>query len=148
MANSGRLLDVSSEGAMRLLCPLFLTVILVPIASGQNWSPWRPDSVFNGVEVRERCTGYNEFAGRYLWDVQLRNRYRKSVDLSWAAEPQRLHGAQAQAARAFAVAPGETMDAHHTVPFDCSAGLSVQVSALNGAGGPRALAAPPLPQSA
>ncbi len=115
---------------MRSLFSLLMILISVPLVNAQNWTSWKADDVFHGIEVRERCTGYNEFAGRFIWDVQLRNRYQKSVDLTWAAEPQRLHGAQAQADQAFALAPGEAVEAHHTAPVDCSSGLVVRVNGV------------------
>ena len=136
---------------MRLLSSVLIILSSAPLLSAQGWSAWKADDVFHGIEVRDRCTGYNEFAGRYLWEVQLRNRYQRSVDLSWAAEPQRLHGAQAQADQAFAVAAGETVQAHHTAPVDCSSRLTVRVNGVRpatGAGGPppAALAAPQHPK--
>ncbi len=120
----------------------------VPFASAQNWSAWRPDETYHGIEVRARCTGFNEYAGRTVWDVQLRNRYQKPVDVAWAAEPQRLRGAEAQADRAMSVAPGETVDAHHTAPVDCSAGLNVRVNAVRTAEAQRASAGPGNPNMA
>jgi hypothetical protein len=69
-----------------------------------------------------------------MWDVQLRNTYQKNVDLSWAAEPRLLHGAEAQTDRALAVKPGEVVDAHHTGPNACSAGLIVKVNDVKAAG--------------
>ena len=116
-----------------------LLLVLVSVASGsllsaQNWSAWTPDPVFHGIEIREHCSGFNEFANRYMWDVQLRNAYRKDIDLSWAAEPGLLHGAEAQTDRALAVKPGEVVDARHTAPNACSAGLLVKVNEVKAAG--------------
>jgi hypothetical protein len=108
----------------------------VSLLSAQNWSAWKPDPVFHGIQVREHCGGFNEFANRYVWDVQLRNTYKKDVDLSWAAEPGLLHGADAQTDRALAVKPGEVVDAHHTAPNACSAGLLVKVNEVKAAGNP------------
>lgn len=119
---------------MRPLLSLVILLAATSIGSAQNWTSWRADDVFHRIEVRGRCTGYNEFAGRYLWEVQLRNRYPKPIDLAWAAEPQRLHGAQAQGDHAFAVAPGETVEAHHTAPVDCSSRLVVRVNDVKPAG--------------
>ena len=102
----------------------------------QNWSAWKPDPVYHGIQVREHCGGFNEFANRYTWDVQLRNEYQKDVDLSWAAEPGLLHGAEAQMDRALAVKPGEVVDAHHTAPNACSAGLLVKVNDVKASGSP------------
>jgi len=106
------------------------------LLSAQSWSAWRPDPVYHGIQVREHCGGFNEFANRYTWDVQLRNGYQKDVDLSWAAEPGLLHGAEAQMDRALAVKPGEVVDAHHTAPNACSAGLQVKVNEVKAAGHP------------
>jgi hypothetical protein len=116
-----------------------LLLLLVPVAScsllsAQSWSAWKPDPVFRGIEIREHCSGFNEFANRYTWDVQLRNAYQKDIDLSWAAEPGLLHGAEAQIDRALAVKPGEVVDAHHTAPNACSAGLLVKVNEVKSAG--------------
>jgi hypothetical protein len=99
-----------------------------------QWSGWRPDATFPGIEVRERCAGFNEFANRHLWDVQLRNTYDRPINLSWAAEPGLLHGAEAQADHAIGVRPGEIVDARHTAPKDCSAGLLVRVRDVRNAG--------------
>ena len=128
---------------------LLVSVALAGSASfacAQSWSSWKPDSTYHGIEVRTRCTGYNEFAGRYLWDVQLRNRYQRNVDLAWAAEPQRLHGSEIQSDQAFAVSPGETVDAHHTAPVDCSTGLMVRVNKVQQAGSLPSTAALAAPQ--
>jgi hypothetical protein len=116
-----------------------LLLVLISVASGsllsaQSWSAWKPDPVFHGIEIREHCSGFNEFANRYMWDVQLRNAYRKDIDLSWAAEPGLLRGAEAQMDRALAVKPGEVVDAHHTATNACSAGLLVKVSEVKTAG--------------
>src|SRR5882724_2717539 len=106
----------------------------VSLLSAQNWSAWKPDAVYHGIQVREHCGGFNEFANRYTWDVQLRNDYLKDVDLSWAVEPGLLHGAQAQMDHALAVKPGEVVDAHHTAPNACSAGMIVRVNEVKDAG--------------
>ena len=104
------------------------------LLSAQSWSAWRPDPVYHGIQVREHCGGFNEFANRYVWDVQLRNTYQKTIDLAWAAEPGRLHGAEAQMDHALAVKPGEVVDGHHTAPNACSAGLLVKVNDVRNAG--------------
>jgi hypothetical protein len=119
---------------MRRLLLLLVPVVSAPLLSAQSWSAWRPDPVFHGIEIREHCSGFNEFANRYMWDVQLRNAYGKDIDLSWAAEPGLLHGAEAQADRALAVKPGEVVDAHHTAPNACSSGLLVKVNEVKAAG--------------
>jgi hypothetical protein len=119
---------------MRLLFLVLAAVGSSSLLHAQAWSAWKPDPVFHGIQVREHCGGFNEFANRYLWDVQLRNAYQKDVDLSWAAEPARLHGAEAQADRALAVKPGEVVEAHHTAPNACSAGLLVKVNEVKAAG--------------
>jgi len=102
--------------------------------SAQNWSAWTPDSVYSGIQTRERCAGFNEFANRFVWDVQLRNTYQKNIDLAWAAEPGMLRGAEAQADHALAVRPGEVIDAHHTAPNNCSTSLLVRVNEVKDAG--------------
>ena len=117
---------------MRTIMPLLF--VSVSFAGAQDWNAWRTDATYHGIEVRTRCAGYNEFAGRYLWDVQLRNRYQKSVDVTWAAEPQRLRGAEAQGDRALGVSPGETVNAQHTAPVDCSSGLMVRVNEVRPSG--------------
>jgi hypothetical protein len=119
---------------MRHLLLFLAAVGSSSLLHAQSWSAWKPDPVFQGIQIREHCTGFNEFANRYLWDVQLRNAYQKDVDLSWAAEPGLLHGAEAQNDRALAVKPGEVVDAHHTAPNSCSAGLLVKVNEVRAAG--------------
>ena len=103
------------------------------LLSAQGWSAWRSDQVFHGIEVRERCTGFNEFANRTVWDVELRNTYQKAVDVTWAAEPARLHGADTQSGQAVALRPGEVVAGHHTAPQNCSAGLAVRVNEVRSA---------------
>src|SRR5579859_8074247 len=119
---------------MRLLFLVLAAVGSSSLLPAQTWSAWKPDPVFHGIQIRQHCNGFNEFANRYLWDVQLRNTYQKDVDLSWAAEPGRLRGAEAQTDRALAVKPGEVVDAHHTAPNACSAGLLVKVNEVKAAG--------------
>src|SRR5713226_608544 len=119
---------------MRRLLIILVAVVSPSLLSAQNWSAWRPDPVFHGIQIRESCGGYNEFANRYLWSVQLRNTYQKEIDLAWAAEPGLLHGAEAQTDRALAVKPGEVVDTHHTAPNACSAGLLVKVNEVKAAG--------------
>jgi len=75
-----------------------------------------------------------EFANRFVGDIQLRNTYQKTIDLAWAAEPGRLHGAETQMDHALAVRPGEVVDGHHTAPNACSAGLIVKVNDVRNAG--------------
>jgi len=106
----------------------------ISFLSAQNWSAWKPDSIYGGIEIRERCAGFNEFANGSVWDVQLRNTYHKNVDLSWAAEPDLLRGVKAQSERALTVKPGEVVDAHHTAHRDCSAGLLVKVNDVRASG--------------
>jgi hypothetical protein len=119
---------------MRRLLVVIVAVGSSSFLSAEGWSAWKPDPVFRGIQVREHCGGFNEFANRYIWDVQLRNTYQKNIDLSWAAEPRLLHGAQAQTDRALAVKPGEVVDARHTAPNACSAGLLVKVNDVKAAG--------------
>jgi hypothetical protein len=119
---------------MRRLLLILVAVGSISLLSAQTWSAWKPDPVFHGIQVREHCGGFNEFANRTMWDVQLRNTYQKDVDLSWAAEPGLLHGAEAQTDRALAVKPSEVVDAHHTAPNACSAGLLVKVNEVRAAG--------------
>lgn len=111
---------------MRLLVVLPAFAFLLPL-SAQEWSAWKPDATFSGIAVRERCSGFSEFSNRYMWDVQLRNDYSKSVDLAWEAEPALLHGPDSQTDHAAAVRPGETIEARATAPKDCSSGLLVRV---------------------
>ena len=127
---------------MRRVVSVLLALGSSSFLSAQNWSAWKPDAVFTGIEIRERCGGFNEFASRYMWDVQLRNAYQKDVDVAWAAEPAMLHGSGAQADRALSLKPGEVVDAHHTAANDCSAGLLVKVSEVKNAGTLAAAAGP------
>jgi len=121
---------------MRRLLLVFAPVVYASgsLLSAQSWSAWKPDSVYHGIEIREHCSGFNEFANRYMWDVQLRNAYKKEIDLSWAAEPGLHHGVEAQTDHALAVKPGEVVDAHHTAAKACSTGLLVKVNEVKVAG--------------
>jgi hypothetical protein len=118
---------------MRRLLLAITAVGFCATSPAQNWSAWSRDSVFPGIEVRERCGGFNEFANRYLWDVQIRNSYEKSVNVAWATEPEKLHGAEAQADHALAIKPGEVIGTHHTALADCSTRMSVRVTDVTGA---------------
>ena len=117
---------------MRLLAGISLSVLLFPLSAQTQRTDWKTDSTFPGIEVRTRCDGYNEFARRTMWDVQLRNAYTRPVDLAWEAEPALLHGPDAQADHAAAVHPGETIEGHVTAPKDCSSGLMVRVDDVRG----------------
>jgi len=119
---------------MRRLPLLLVAVGSSSLLSAQSWTDWKPDPVFQGIQIRVHCSGFNEFANRYLWDVQLRNTYKKDVDMTWAAEPGLLHGAEAQIDHALAVKPGQVVEAHHTAPKACSAGLLVKVNDVKAAG--------------
>ena len=119
---------------MRRLLFVLAVVGSSSLLSAQSWSAWRPDPVYHGIQVREHCGGFNEFANRFVWDIQLRNTYQKTIDLAWAAEPGRLHGAETQMDHALAVRPGEVVDGHHTAPNACSAGLIVKVNDVRNAG--------------
>lgn len=119
---------------MRRLPLIFVAIASSSLLSAQGWSDWKPDPVFQGIQIREHCSGFNEFANRYVWDVQLRNTYKKDVDMTWAAEPGLLHGAEAQIDRALAVKPGEVVETRHTAPNACSAGLLVKVNDVKAAG--------------
>lgn len=112
------------------------------ILGAQDWTAWAPDRVYRGIQVRERCGGFNEFANAYVWDVQLRNNYPKSIDLVWAVDTQALHGATAQMDRKLSVAPGEIIQARHAVPHDCTSILPVDVNEVRAAGSPGAAPAP------
>ena len=119
---------------MRRLLFVLIACGSTSFLAAQSWSVWKADAVFPRIQVRARCSGFNEFANRFVWDVQLRNTYQKNVDLSWAAEPERLRGAEAQADQALGVKPGEIVDAHHTVAKDCTAGLLLRVNGVKAAG--------------
>jgi hypothetical protein len=123
---------------------LLLTLAILGSSSvlpAQNWTSWKKDSVFPGIETRERCTGFNEFANRYLWDVQLRSAYHRNVDLSWSAEPQLMRGAEAEPGGALAVKPGEVVGGRHTAATPCSTSLFVRVDDVKDAGAPLTAAA-------
>ena len=119
---------------MRRLLFILAAIGSTSLLSAQNWSAWKPDPVLHGIQVREHCSGFNEFANRYVWDVELRNTYKKDIDMTWAAEPGLLHGAEAQIDHALAVKSGEVVEAHHTAPNACSAGLLVKVNDVRAAG--------------
>jgi hypothetical protein len=120
---------------MRAIWFALATLASVASVNAQSWSAWRPDPVFQGIEVRERCAGHNDFANGYVWDVQLRNGYPKPIDLAWAVEADRLRGKDAQAERALTVRAGEVVDTRHTSPADCSSPLMVKVSDVQNARG-------------
>jgi hypothetical protein len=119
---------------MRRLLLILVAIGSSSLLSAQSWSKWKPDPVFQGIQIRENCSGFNEIAHRYIWDVELRNTYKKDIDMTWAAEPGRLHGAEAQIDHALAVKPGEVVEAHHTAPNACATGLLVKVNDVQAAG--------------
>jgi hypothetical protein len=133
---------------MRLLAGISLSVLLLPLSAQTQWTDWKTDPTFPGIEVRTRCDGFNEFARRTMWDVQLRNAYTRPVDVAWEAEPALLHGPDAQADHAAGLRPGETIEGHVTAPKDCSSGLMVRVDDVRGGSAPSSgpvAAAPPAP---
>lgn len=55
-----------------------------------NWSPWRQTDCLKGLDFRVKRGEYNEFAKKYHWDVEFRNRYNDNIHFNCiAVEPSR-----------------------------------------------------------
>lgn len=57
-------------------------------ADQPEWSNWtRLDDCFQGIDFRVQKGAYNEYAKKYNWRVQFRNRYQQKVYFSYEVVP-------------------------------------------------------------
>ena len=61
-------------------------MLMAPMASDtstQNgWSNWFQTDCLKGLDVRVKRGSYNEYANKYRWQVEFRNRYRENIHFS------------------------------------------------------------------
>jgi len=52
-----------------------------------EYGQWKESSCYKGIDFRVKCAEYNEYAKKYTWYVQIRNRYQASVHLDLNLAP-------------------------------------------------------------
>lgn len=54
------------------------------IAPTNNWGAWTVvSSSYVGIEARVKKGDFNEYAGKYHWEIQFRNRYDNTVHFNY-----------------------------------------------------------------
>lgn len=51
----------------------------------QGWGSWNTTDCLRGFDFRVKNDGYNEYAKKYRWSIEFRNRYREKIHLSFKA---------------------------------------------------------------
>jgi|GEM_PF-203166 len=89
---------------------LLIFLSTTTLLSAQSpWSPWQETTCYKGIDFRTKRNGYNEYAKKFNWTVQFRNRYQKNLHLNC-----KLFVSQGRAAgkkatdRLMNIKPGET----------------------------------------
>jgi hypothetical protein len=78
--------------------------------SSENWGNWSYiESAYPGIEVRVARGDFNEYANKYHWDIQFRNRYSKSVQFNYGYTATNERG-QCNPDHRKHIEPGETSD--------------------------------------
>jgi hypothetical protein len=73
--------------AMMLIAICLFNFASIP-AQKTDWGAWN-NTQYNGIDFRVKCLSYNDYAKKYTWDIQFRNRYQKTVYFNYAyAEPE------------------------------------------------------------
>ena len=69
--------------AVMFLAVCFFNINLLAFpAKTADWGRWNTTQ-YDGIDYRFKCSGYNESAKKYDWQVQFRNRYREKVHFSF-----------------------------------------------------------------
>jgi hypothetical protein len=94
----------------------------------QRWSPWRGDAAFSNIEVRVTCSGYNQFAGLYRWDIEIRNAYAQAVNVGWEVEPE-SRDRQGRKRRGIspALAAGGVEETFELLPKPCGTEIQLRI---------------------
>lgn len=64
---------------------LLLKIEFPKDADSQGWGSWNTTGCLVGLDFRVRNNGYNEYAKKYRWSIQFRNRYKKKIHFSYKA---------------------------------------------------------------
>ena len=71
---------------------LLLKIDLSEDVDAQGWGSWNTTSCLKGLEFRVRNGGYNNYAKKYKWYIQFRNRYKEKIYFSYkAVAPSQRH---------------------------------------------------------
>ena len=69
---------------------LFVVIIITSLTTTSfkkatnDWGNWTsPNARYDGIEVRVRRGDYNNYAKKWQWDLQFRNRYNKKVTFQY-----------------------------------------------------------------
>lgn len=74
---------------------LFLSAFIILLSSASSlaqtdWGYWHETDCLKGLEFRVKRLEYNQYAKKYKWAVQFRNKYQQDIHFNCiAVEPQR-----------------------------------------------------------
>jgi hypothetical protein len=54
-----------------------------------DWGRWKTVNKYDGLDFRVRCGDYNDYAQKYHWSYEFRNRYRKEVSVYYTVYDKR-----------------------------------------------------------
>lgn len=73
--------DEFDEGLEQLL-----VIDLVDIkVDEQGWGSWNTTDCLRGLDFRVKNDGYNQYADKYRWSIEFRNRYKEKIHFSYKA---------------------------------------------------------------
>ena len=66
------------------LATVVMLFMLPSAAEAQSqWGAWQPIRCYHGLDFSFRTGRYNEFVGKWPWEVRFRNRYHETIHLSF-----------------------------------------------------------------
>lgn len=54
----------------------------------EEWGEWQTTSCFRGIDFSVKKGPYNQYAEKYYWYIQFRNRYNQPVSFNYSMLPQ------------------------------------------------------------
>lgn len=60
-----------------------LLVLFANLAHAGQWSSWQTTNCYDGIDYRVKYNRKTTIAGKHEWGLQIRNRYREKMRLSW-----------------------------------------------------------------
>ena len=88
---------------------------LLKITSPDGWGEWTQTSCLSKLDFRVKRRHYNEYAKKYYWDVQYRNRYNRKIHFGSSAVPYSERNAYIKTKIRKHVAPNETTETYFLV---------------------------------
>lgn len=74
-------LPIQASTKFSVIQPMEKNLTLLPVS---DWGEWSANNKYDGLDMRVRCEGYNEFAKKYGWNVQFKSRYQDKINFSFA----------------------------------------------------------------